>query len=68
MATPKKPNARPYIDAATRRAQYIAIARDLDATGQPWGRSDVAKLAGVSAGAVTHVIPFDELVAEARSK
>jgi hypothetical protein len=66
MATPKKPNARPYIDAATRRAQYVQIARALEAGGEPWTRSDVAKLARVSAGAVTHVIPFDELVAEAR--
>jgi hypothetical protein len=68
MATPKKIGARPYVDAATRRAQYVQIARDLEATGQPWTRSDVAKLAGVSAGAVTHVIGFDELQAEARAK
>ena len=66
--TPRKPDARPYIEATTRRAQYVQIARDLEATGQPWTRSDVAKLAGVSAGAVTHVIPFDELVREAKAK
>jgi hypothetical protein len=66
MVTPRKPDARPYIDAATRRAQYVQIARDLEAAGEPWGRSDVAKLAGVSAGAVTHVIGFDELVREAK--
>jgi hypothetical protein len=66
MATPRKPNARAYVDAATRRAQYIAIVRDLEATGQPWTRSDVARLAKVSAGAVTHVIGFDELVREAK--
>jgi hypothetical protein len=66
MATPKKPNARAYVDAATRRAQYVQIARDLEATCQPWGRKHVADRAKVSAGAVTHVIPFDELVREAR--
>jgi hypothetical protein len=68
MATPKKIGARPYVNAATRRAQYVHIARFLEATGQPWTRSTVAKLAKVSAGAVTHVIPFDELVREALAK
>jgi hypothetical protein len=66
MVTPRKPDARPYIDAFTRRAQYIEIARALEATGEPWGRKDVADRAGVSPSAVTMVISFGDLVAEAK--
>ena len=72
--TSPKPNARPRIAPDVRRAQYIAIARQLEEQ-QPtppdhrlpaWTMSCVAKIAGVCREAVRRVIKTRELLAEVR--